>query len=28
VRELARRSGHPMRIVDRALWHYSKARQR
>lgn len=28
VRELARRSGHPMRTVDRALWQYSKARQR
>jgi hypothetical protein len=27
VRELARRSGHPMRTVDRALWQYSKARQ-
>lgn len=28
VRELARRSGQPMRVVDRALWQYSKARQR
>ena len=28
VRELARRSGHPIRTVDRALWQYSKARQR
>jgi hypothetical protein len=28
VRELARRSGHPIRVVDRALWQYSKARQR
>jgi hypothetical protein len=28
VRDLARRSGHPIRIVDRALWQYSKARQR
>ena len=28
VRELARRSGHPIRMVDRALWQYSKARQR
>jgi hypothetical protein len=28
VRELVRRSGHPMRTVDRALWQYSKARQR
>jgi len=27
VRELVRRSGHPIRIVDRALWQYSKARQ-
>jgi len=27
VRELARRSGHPMRTVDRALWQYSKSRQ-
>jgi hypothetical protein len=28
VRELVRRSGQPMRTVDRALWQYSKARQR
>jgi hypothetical protein len=28
VRELARRSGQPIRTVDRALWQYSKARQR
>lgn len=28
VRELCRRSGRPMREVDRALWQYSKARQR
>jgi hypothetical protein len=28
VRELVRRSGWPMRTVDRALWQYSKARQR
>jgi hypothetical protein len=28
VRDLARRSGHPMRMVDLALWQYSKARQR
>jgi len=28
VRELARRSGHPIRMVDRALWQYSKVRQR
>jgi hypothetical protein len=28
VRELARQSGHPIRTVDRALWQYSKARQR
>jgi hypothetical protein len=28
MRELARRSGHSIRIVDRALWGYSKARQR
>ena len=28
VRELTRRSGYPMRTVDRALWQYSKARQR
>jgi hypothetical protein len=28
VRELVRRSGHPIRIVDQALWQYSKARQR
>ena len=28
VRELVRRSGHSMRTVDRALWQYSKARQR
>jgi hypothetical protein len=28
VRELSHRSGHPIRVVDRALWSYSKARQR
>jgi hypothetical protein len=28
VRELSRRSGHRIRTVDRALWQYSKARQR
>jgi hypothetical protein len=28
VRNLARQTGHPIRIVDRALWAYSKARQR
>jgi hypothetical protein len=28
VRELACRSGHPIRTVDRALWQYSAARQR
>lgn len=28
VRALTRRSGHPIRIVDRALWQYSKERQR
>jgi hypothetical protein len=28
VRELVRRSGHSIRTVDRALWQYSKARQR
>lgn len=28
VRDLSRRSGHPIRVVDRALWSYSKARQR
>jgi hypothetical protein len=28
VRELARRFNHPIRTVDRALWQYSKARQR
>jgi hypothetical protein len=28
TRALAWRSGHPMRTVDRALWQYSKARQR
>lgn len=28
VRDLARRSRLPMRTVDRALWQYSKARQR
>jgi hypothetical protein len=28
VRQLARRSGHPIRVVDRGLWQYSKARQR
>jgi hypothetical protein len=27
VRALARRSGHSIRVVDRALWQYSKARQ-
>jgi hypothetical protein len=28
VRELARLSGHSIRTVDRALWQYSKSRQR
>ena len=28
VRDVARRSGHSIRVVDRALWQYSKARQR
>lgn len=28
VRHLARRNGHSMRVVDRALWQYSKERQR
>ena len=28
VRDLSVRSGHDMRTVDRALWQYSKARQR
>ena len=28
VRDLACRSRHPIRTVDRALWQYSKARQR
>jgi hypothetical protein len=28
VRNLARRTGRPIRIVDRALWQYSRARQR
>ena len=28
VRELARRTGYSMRTVDRALWQYSKVRQR
>lgn len=27
VRDIARRTGHPMRIVDRALWQYSNERQ-
>ena len=27
IRKLARQSGHPIRIVDKALWQYSKARQ-
>jgi hypothetical protein len=28
LRDLVRRSGQPMRTVDRALWQYSKVRQR
>jgi hypothetical protein len=28
VRDLVRRSGQPMRTVDRALWQYSRIRQR
>ncbi len=28
TRELARRTGHSMRVIDRALWQYSKERQR
>lgn len=28
LRELCRVSRQPMRVVDRALWQYSKARQR
>jgi hypothetical protein len=28
VRGLSRRTGYPIRTVDRALWQYSKARQR
>ncbi len=28
TRELARRTGHSIRVVDRALWQYSKERQR
>jgi hypothetical protein len=28
LRDLARQAGHPIRIVDRALWQYSKEHQR